>query len=168
MLRDHGSVGRYRHEDVGVNGRLDEMQAAVLRLKLPFLDEWNSARLRHARHYTSVLAGLPVETPDIPGSGHVFHLYVIRTPDRDALREYLSRRGIHTGIHYPIPCHLQPACSQFSKGEGSLPVTEAAAGEILSLPMFPELREDEIERIAAALTAFFAGRDNGDPQLTVA
>jgi dTDP-4-amino-4,6-dideoxygalactose transaminase len=158
MLRDHGSLGRYRHEVLGTNARLDELQAAVLRIKLPLLDGWNEARVRHAQRYNSLLAGVPVVTPTLPGSEHVFHLYVIRTRARDALRAFLSQRGVHTGIHYPTPCHLQPACSAITIGEGGLPVTEASAREILSLPMFPELHEEEIRRVAAAISEFFSVR----------
>jgi dTDP-4-amino-4,6-dideoxygalactose transaminase len=102
-----------------------------------------------------VLRGLPITLPLMPGTDHVFHLYVIRTNQRDALREQLEQLGIHAGIHYPVPCHLQPACAPFSPGIGSLPVTESMASEILSLPMFPELREDEIDYIAEAIFNFY-------------
>jgi dTDP-4-amino-4,6-dideoxygalactose transaminase len=155
MLRDHGSTVRYHHDLLGLNSRLDEMQAAVLRIKLGRLDGWNEARRRHAAHYNAVLGGLPVTLPEIPGPEHVFHLYVIRTRERDALRAHLEDRGIHAGIHYPVPCHLQPACAAFSPGSGSLPVTEAVADEVLSLPMFPEMGEDEVEYVAAAVAEFF-------------
>jgi dTDP-4-amino-4,6-dideoxygalactose transaminase len=166
MLRDHGSTTRYHHDVLGLNSRLDEVQAAVLRVKLARLDGWNEARRRHAAHYNAVLGDLPVVLPALPGPEHVFHLYVIRTPERDALRAHLERRGIHAGIHYPVPCHLQPACASFSRGAGSLPVTESVVGEILSLPMFPELREDEIEYVAAAIAEFFAAEHS--PGLIVA
>ena len=155
LLRDHGSERRYHHDAMGTNGRLDEIQAAVLRIKLPYLDNWNEARRRHAARYCAVLRGLPITLPLMPGTDHVFHLYVIRTNQRDALREQLEQLGIHAGIHYPVPCHLQPACAPFSPGIGSLPVTESMASEILSLPMFPELREDEIDYIAEAIFNFY-------------
>jgi dTDP-4-amino-4,6-dideoxygalactose transaminase len=162
MLRDHGSAVRYHHDVLGLNSRLDEMQAAVLRVKLPRLTEWNEARRRHAARYDAALSDLPVVLPQIPGPEHVFHLYVIRTRERDALRAHLKARGVHAGIHYPVPCHLQPACAAYSQGSGSLPVTEAIVGEILSLPMFPELQEDEIDYVSAVLTEFFAaGRSSG-------
>jgi dTDP-4-amino-4,6-dideoxygalactose transaminase len=160
MLRDHGSNVRYHHDALGVNGRLDELQAAVLRIKLPCLDGRNELRRIHARRYNEALADLPVVTPHIPGPEHVFHLYVIRTEARDELRDHLAGEGIHTGIHYPIPCHLQPACRPFQADQRRLPVTESVAGEILSLPMFPELREDEIDRVVSSITSFFATRDS--------
>jgi dTDP-4-amino-4,6-dideoxygalactose transaminase len=155
-LRDHGSAVRYHHDALGLNGRLDELQAAVLRIKLPWLDEWNEARRRHAARYNAALAPLPVQTPSLPGPEHVVHLYVIRTPARDALRAHLERRGIHTGIHYPVPCHLQQACAPYAPAAGALPITEAVAGQILSLPMFPELRAEELAYIVAAIAEFFA------------
>ncbi|MBV9282366.1 MAG: DegT/DnrJ/EryC1/StrS family aminotransferase, partial [Chloroflexi bacterium] len=162
MLRDHGSARRYHHDILGLNSRLDELQAAILRIKLPLLDGWNEARRHHAARYNALLSDLPIELPAIPGEDHVVHLYVIRTPERDALRAHLERRGIHAGIHYPVACHQQPACAPFSRGAGSLPVTEAVVGEILSLPMFAELRDGEIDAIAAAIAEFFAaGQSRG-------
>ena len=156
MLRDHGSARRYHHDVVGVNGRLDEMQAAVLRIKLPFLDEWNDRRRDHAHQYNGRLADLPVQIPDAGSSDHVFHLYVIRTKKRDELQAHLDACGIHTGIHYPIPCHLQRATSTYGKGLGSLPVTEEFCGEILSLPMFPDLTAAEVDRVADTIEDFFS------------
>jgi dTDP-4-amino-4,6-dideoxygalactose transaminase len=155
LLRDHGSERRYHHDALGVNGRLDEMQAAVLRIKLPYLDDWNEARRRHAARYSTLMNALPLTLSLVSGVEHVFHLFVIRTGDRDALRRHLEQLGIHAGIHYPVPCHLQPACAPFSLGIGSLPTTESLAGEILSLPMFPELRDDEIDYVAAAVSSFY-------------
>jgi dTDP-4-amino-4,6-dideoxygalactose transaminase len=155
LLRDHGSERRYHHDAMGMNGRLDEMQAAVLRIKLPHLDDWNEARRRHATRYSVLLNDLPIRLPDMPGADHVFHLYVIRTGERDALRQHLEKLGVHAGVHYPVPCHLQPACASFSPGRGSLPVTESLGSEILSLPMFPELRDDEIDYIAAGIRHFY-------------
>jgi dTDP-4-amino-4,6-dideoxygalactose transaminase len=155
MLRDHGSEVRYYHEVIGMNARLDELQAAVLRVKLPHLDAWNQARVRHARTYNSLLADLPLERPEGSWPEHVFHLFVIQTEHRDQLREYLSSRGIHTGIHYPVPCHRQVACSPHVESQMFLPATEVAAKRVLSLPMFPELREDEIRRVARTVRRFF-------------
>jgi dTDP-4-amino-4,6-dideoxygalactose transaminase len=155
LLRDHGSERRYHHDAMGMNGRLDELQAAVLRIKLPYLDNWNEARRSHAARYSRLLEGLPITLPLMPGANHVFHLYVIRTDERDALRQHLDQLGVHTGIHYPVPCHLQPACATFGPGTGSLPITESLASEILSLPMFPELRDDEIDYIAEAINSFY-------------
>ena len=160
VLRDHGSARRYHHDLVGVNGRLDELQAAVLRLKLPYLDEWNDKRRNHARQYNGRLADLPVHIPEPGSDDHVFHLYVIRTSSRDELQAHLKSRGIHTGIHYPIPCHLQPATRAFGTGEGSLPLTEQICAEILSLPMFPDLTPDEIDRVADAIEDFFSDQVN--------
>lgn len=157
-LRDHGSPTRYHHEMVGVNGRLDEMQAAVLRLKLPKLDGWNELRRKHARRYRELLTDLALRTP-LPAAGdHVYHLYVVQTPFRDDLQHHLESRGVHTGIHYPVPCHLQPACSHLGQTRGSLPVTEALADEILSLPMFPELEEREVEYVTEAIASFYDER----------
>jgi len=160
MLRDHGSIKRYHHDVLGLNARLDEMQAAVLRVKLPLLDGWNEARRRIAARYNAALGHLPIDLPTLPGEDHVFHLYVIRTRNRDELRAHLERRGIHAGIHYPVPCHLQRACASFSAGMGSLPVTESVVGEILSLPIFPELRDEEVDHVVRALEEFFAAKDS--------
>jgi len=153
MLRDHGSSQRYKHDVLGTNARLDEMQAAVLRIKLRHLDRWNAARIDHARYYNALLADTPLRLPSVPGPEHVFHLYVVQTEERDALQAHLERNGIHTGIHYPIPCHLQPACAPYAGV--SLPVTETSADRILSLPMYPELEDEQIERVAAVVRAFF-------------
>lgn len=160
MLRDHGSNRRYQHDILGLNSRLDEMQAAILRIKLPLLDAWNEERRRHAARYGAQMSTLPIDLPETPGQEHVFHLYVIRTGERDALREHLESRGIHTGIHYPIPCHLQPACRSFAGAPGSLPVTESTVNEILSLPMFPELRDDEIHYVVSSIREYFALRQS--------
>ena len=158
-LRDHGSSERYHHDVLGVNGRLDEIQAAVLRAKLPSLDVWNGLRQRHAYRYNLRLAELPVQLPDKLGPDHVFHLYVIRTPQRDALRAHLQAHGVHTGIHYPVPCHLQPPCAPHRERAQALEHTEKLAGEIVSLPMFPELTNDEIDYVTATIADFFASRN---------
>jgi dTDP-4-amino-4,6-dideoxygalactose transaminase len=159
MVRDHGSERRYYHDVIGFNGRLDEIQAAVLRTKLPHLDEYNARRRAHAARYNQCLAGTPVVTPvECAGNQHVYHLYVIRAPERDALQEWLKERGIASGIHYPVPCHLQKALASLGYKPGDLPVTERAAGEILSLPMYPELTGDEIEFVADSVSEFYAKR----------
>ncbi|HEU5383490.1 MAG TPA: DegT/DnrJ/EryC1/StrS family aminotransferase [Ktedonobacteraceae bacterium] len=151
MLRDHGSRQRYHHELIGMNSRLDELQAAILRIKLRRLEEWNEQRRIHAQVYTARLGGI-VETPlERHDSTHVYYVYVIQTDDRDALRDALAAQGIQSGIHYPIPLHLQPACAEFACPKGSLPVTERLAGRILSLPMFPELTVDEIDHICTCI-----------------
>ncbi len=160
MLRDHGSRERYRHEVVGLNGRLDEMQAAVLRIKLPHLENWNSQRRAHAAYYTQALAELDtVITPTVADyATHVFHLYVLRVQQRDELLKYLKERGIGVGIHYPVPCHLQPAVQALGYGVGDLPATEEVAASILSLPMYPELTTDQADDVVAAIRAFYAER----------
>lgn len=156
MLRDHGSEQRYHHDLIGLNGRLDELQAAVLRIKLRHLDAWNDRRRRHAALYNRALESVGVVVPfEAPCGQHVYHLYVIRTGQRDGLREWLAERDIGTGIHYPIPVHLQQACIGYGDGSGSLPVTESLVGEILSLPMYPELTETQIERVTGAVREFF-------------
>jgi len=156
-LRDHGSMRKYHHDEVGVNGRLDEIQAAVLRLKLPGLDEGNRKRRMNARMYHGKLLGLPITTPSFwLDRDHVFHVYVIRTPQRDALQAHLKALGISTGIHCPIANHQQHAMKMHEwRSSGDLSVTEKVVDEILSLPMFPELSEGEIERVCDGVRGFF-------------
>ncbi len=158
MLRDHGSPERYRHEVVGMNARLDEVQAAVLRAKLPHLERWNALRRANAAHYDSLLARLEAVIPPAaaPYAEPVYHLYVIRARDRDGLQAWLRERGIGTGIHYPVPCHLQPAFRYLGYRPGDLPATEQAAGEILSLPMYPELRAEQRVYVAGAVHDYYA------------
>jgi dTDP-4-amino-4,6-dideoxygalactose transaminase len=159
MLRDHGSHRRYYHEEIGVNGRLDEIQAAVLRVKLPYLHTWNDARRRHAALYNKLLAGTPLVTPTEAAYSHsVYHLYVVRAPWRDELQAALREQGIATGIHYPIPCHLQRACREFGYRQGELPITERAVGEILSLPMYAELTEEDMTAVSNAIRSFYSQR----------
>ncbi len=156
-LRDHGSDRRYEHAEIGTNARLDEVQAAILRVKLRHLDEWNARRQANAAAYGEALAGTPLELPTVrPDRTHVYHLYVVRGPRRDALKDYLGARGISTGVHYPIPGHLQPAARAWSRGPGSLPVTERLAERVLSLPMYPELTREQIAYVADAVRAFYA------------
>jgi dTDP-4-amino-4,6-dideoxygalactose transaminase len=155
MLRDYGQTRKYHHEFIGYNRRLDAIQAAILRAKLPHLNDWNAARLRHASLYTALLADTSVITPSIHKVGsHVFHLYVIRTTNRDGLQAHLQDRGIATGIHYPIPVHLQRAYANHGYRQGDFPVTEQHAEEILSLPMYPELTRHQIEYVANAVREF--------------
>jgi dTDP-4-amino-4,6-dideoxygalactose transaminase len=157
MLRDHGSPERYHHEIVGLNGRLDEIQAAVLRAKLPFLDDWNARRRASAAHYAELLAGIDgVIVPEIAAyAEHVFHLYVARVPQRDALRVHLRERGVGSGVHYPIPCHLQKAFQGLGYMAGDLPVTERIVGEIISLPMYPELAAEQRRYVVDAIREFY-------------
>jgi len=157
MLRDHGRTSKYEHEMVGHAHRLDTLQAAVLAVKLTTLAEDNERRRALAAAYSAALAGVgdlvpPAETPDRRG---VFHLYVLRTHHRDALLAHLQARGIGAGVHYPIPVHLQPAYASLGYREGSLPVTEAWARQCLSLPLYPELTEEQQGRIVAAVRSYF-------------
>jgi dTDP-4-amino-4,6-dideoxygalactose transaminase len=155
MLRDHGSEKRYYHETLGWNARLDELQAAVLRIKLPHLDEWNNQRLQNAALYRQSLNQSGLILPyEAPYNRHVYHLYVVRTPQREAMRQFLNAQGIGTGIHYPVPNHLQSALKDFGYDRGSLPVTEALVDEILSLPMYAELSRGQIERVANVIQEF--------------
>jgi len=153
LLRDHGSEVRYKHELVGTNSRMDELQAAMLRIKLQYLAGWNRQRAAIARSYEERLADIDeiVLPRTILGGSHVFHLYVIRAPERDRLRRVLAKEEIATGIHYPVPLHLQPAFADVRPRGRSLAVTECIAEEIVSLPMFPELRIDEIDRICETI-----------------
>ncbi len=157
MLRNHGGKERYRHALLGVNARLDEIQASALRVKLPHLDRWNAARRTWAEEYSRRLADLEdVVTPVVqPYAEHVFHLYVIRTADRERLQKWLKSHGVATGIHYPVPVHLQEACADFGYLPGALPETEAAAQEILSLPMFAELTVDEVAYVCQTIRDYF-------------
>lgn len=158
-LRQYGWRQRYVSEMAGFNSRLDEVQAAVLRVKLRYLEAENERRRVLAQHYTDLLAGYPVTPPaEQPDARHVYHLYVIRSPHRDSLREALQRRGIATGIHYPVPVHLQPAYRHLHPGPGTLPVTERLAGEVLSLPLYPELSQTQVETIAQAIREFTQGQ----------
>jgi len=155
-LRDYGQTRKYRHEVAGCNSRLDSMQAAILRVKLRHLDDWNEDRRRAAARYREGLAETPlVPAGARPDATHVYHLFVVRCPDRDGLARDLNERGIATGIHYPVPVHLQPACADLGFGPGSFPVAEAAAGEILSLPLFPEITEEEVDGTCEAVLAHY-------------
>ncbi len=158
MLRDHGQKKRYHHLIEGYNGRLDAIQAGILRIKLRRLNEWNAMRIRNARMYNDMLAGLErVITPCEPPWGRsVCHLYVIRTMERDELRAFLEERDIGTGLHYPIPLHLQEAYVELGLREGDFPVAERVATEILSLPMYPELKVPEIEYVVERIWEFYA------------
>jgi len=154
LLREYGWAERYVSHIPGWNSRLDEIQAAVLRVKLRHLDADNAARGRIAAAYSAALAGCGLRLPDTrPGSSHVFHLYVVRSGEREALRLHLQRAGIAPGIHYPAPVHKQPA--YISRFPASLPITERAANEVLSLPIYPELGDDEVGAVIDAVLGFF-------------
>jgi dTDP-4-amino-4,6-dideoxygalactose transaminase len=137
---------------MGVNARMDEIQAAILRVKLPYLDRWNEARRSHAEALSERLRGVVTAVPETRSwATHAYYVYVVQVPDRDRVREKLALSGILTGVHYPIPLHLQPACRGYGYQVGSLPVTEAAAEHILSLPMYAELTAEQVELIAGCL-----------------
>lgn len=154
-LRSHGSVQKYKSELQGWNSRLDEMQAAILRAKLPHLDDWNAARAEKAKLYSEVLGDMDgVQTPAVaPGRTHVFHQYTLRLQNRDKVAAELGRAGVQTAVYYPIPLHLQPMYADLGYREGDLPEAERACREALSLPIYPELSEAEIDRIGSALQA---------------
>ncbi len=150
MLRDHGQSKKYIHEIEGYNGRLDAIQAAILRIKLKHLGEWNAARRKKAKLYDQLLAGVKGVTvvPEPAWSESVYHLYVIKVADRDTVQKKLSDKGVATALHYPIPLHLQNAYKGLGYQKGDFPVSEKQAEEILSLPMFPELTEEQIRYVA--------------------
>jgi dTDP-4-amino-4,6-dideoxygalactose transaminase len=156
LLRCYGEKQKYRHLLKGTNSRLDEVQAAVLRVKLRYLDQWNEVRRKKARAYDTLLSSLPVIRPvEKEHAHHVYHLYVIRTRKRDRLRAFLKERKIDTLIHYPIPIHLQKAYRELGYRRGDLPWTERCSREILSLPFFPEMTEAEMEEVAREMHSFF-------------
>jgi dTDP-4-amino-4,6-dideoxygalactose transaminase len=155
-LRDHGRSTKYEHDEVGYGERLDALQAAVLSVKLPFLDQWTEARRHHARLYAELLANIDLVPPwEAPNVRHVYHLYVIRTPRREALLAYLKAHDIGAGIHYPLPLHRQPAYLKRGSGNISLPETERAAAEVLSLPMYPELTDEQIHYVVEQIKEYF-------------
>ncbi|HIJ74198.1 MAG TPA: DegT/DnrJ/EryC1/StrS family aminotransferase [Candidatus Hydrogenedentes bacterium] len=154
-LRNYGEERRYYHAVKGFNSRLDELQAAVLRVKLRHLDEWNAARRERAAAYDRLLAGTPVTTPTVaPWAEHNYHLYVVRSPHRDALQAHLDRHGVGTLLHYPVPVHFQEAYADLGCGQGAFPESERACNEVLSLPMYAELPFDAIGRVAELVAAF--------------
>ncbi len=156
LLRNIGQKVKYYHEVKGFNHRLDTMQAAVLKVKLPHLDDWNASRRRAAATYNDLLRDLPLITPLTPAyAEHIFHLYVIRVHNREALMEHLKSKGIASGLHYPIPIHVQPAYTELGYKAGDFPITEAYAENILSLPMYPELDDDKVAYVVDAIREFF-------------
>jgi dTDP-4-amino-4,6-dideoxygalactose transaminase len=160
ILRDHGQSKKYYHDMEGYNGRLDSIQAAFLAVKLRYLAEWNRKRLEVARRYDELFAGVEgVVTPVRPEwSRPVYHLYVVRVQDRQGMQKHLAEAKIDTGIHYPIPLHLQKAYENFGYKQGDFPVTERVAPEIFSLPMYPELRAEQQRRVAEAVRQFASAR----------
>ena len=154
LLRDFGQRKKYEHVIKGDNSRLDTLQAAVLDVKLRHLDDWNSARRRNAAAYDQRLRAIGVTPPPcLQPEGHVYHLYVIEVDDRERVIAALKERGIASGIHYPIPIHLQPAYAELQQNAGSFPHTERGASRILSLPMYAELTESQMDRVVEALSA---------------
>jgi len=156
MIRDHGQAKKYFHDMEGYNGRLDAIQAGVLRIKLRRLSNWNQSRRENAAYYNELLSKidgitLPVEA-DFAHS--VYHLYVILVDDREGLQQFLSDKGIGTGLHYPLPLHLQKAYAHLGYEDGSFPVTESVAKRLISLPMFPELTREQIEYVVQCIKEF--------------
>lgn len=156
-MRNYGQRKKYDHVFLAWNRRMDTLQAAVLRAKLPHLDAWNEARRRHASIYDELLATSGARLPRTARDReHVFHLYVIQVQARDSLLEHMAAEGVHAGIHYPIPIHFQEAYRDRGFGPGSFPVTEAAAPRLLSLPMYPELKEEQLARVSEIVSKFEA------------
>jgi dTDP-4-amino-4,6-dideoxygalactose transaminase len=168
MLRDHGQIKKYYHDVEGYNGRLDAIQASILHAKLPHLEGWNARRRERADEYNRLLADdRSLRLPFEPSwSKSVYHLYVIRTAHREALMDHLKSAGIGTGIHYPIPLHLQNAYRSMNYKPGDFPVTEKIASEIVSLPMFPQLTAAQQARVAREILAF-TGKSESLQELTV-
>jgi dTDP-4-amino-4,6-dideoxygalactose transaminase len=169
-LRDHGQRRKYYHDMEGYNGRLDAIQAAFLRVKLRHLENWNEARRSAAQTYHERLVAIgDVQLLSVPADVEpVYHLYVIRIPERDRVQEFLRSRGIETGLHYPVPLHLQEAYRHLGLGPGSFPVAEQSAREILSLPLFPEITAAQIEYVCDNLAEFFRGRKSWSAQRVAA
>ena len=158
LLRCYGEKKKYQHHLIGGNSRLDEIQAAILRAKLKYLDRWNRERRKKASLYRDILEGAEVICPvEKERTRHVYHLFVIRTKKRDGLRTFLKTKGIDTLIHYPIPIHLQKAYKELGYQRGDFPVTEKCSGEIFSLPFFPELRDEEMEVVGKQIKDYFKG-----------
>ena len=155
MLRNYGQRRRYHHEVKGVNSRLDEVQAAVLSAKLPLLDGWTARRRGIARMYDELIRNAEVAKPSLEDPAqHVFHLYVLRHRERDRLMSHLKQCGVGVAAHYPVPIHLQRAYADLGLRRGAFPVAEAAAAQVVSLPIFPQLTDDEVAYVAASVDSF--------------
>ncbi|HSB10861.1 MAG TPA: DegT/DnrJ/EryC1/StrS family aminotransferase [Blastocatellia bacterium] len=156
LLRNYGQIQKYRHEILGYNRRLDSLQAAVLRVKLNHLTDWNAARQRAAASYTELLSKVDgIKTPFVSEeSSHVFHLYVVQHDRRDDLLAYLRDQGVYAGLHYPTPVHLQPCYEHLGLTSGALPVTELIASRVISLPIYPEITTDQIEYVCEHIKKF--------------
>jgi dTDP-4-amino-4,6-dideoxygalactose transaminase len=157
-LRTHGGAKQYHHEDVGFNSRLDTLQAAVLLAKLPHLAAWSAARREKAARYTEAFAGQPAVCPPRvdPANEHIFHQYTIRVERRDALAAHLKAQGIGCAVYYPLALHLQPCFAHLGYRPGSLPVTEAATAQVLSLPVYPELSPAQQDWVIQSIREFYA------------
>jgi dTDP-4-amino-4,6-dideoxygalactose transaminase len=159
LFANHGSLKKHIHEIEGINSRLDAIQAAVLTVKLKYIEDWNQARHAHGLKYNDLLAGVPaVKPPKLrPDAFHIFHIYSLRAPRRDELADFLKSRGISTGIHYPTALPFMPAYSYLKHRPSDFPVAYACQGEIISLPMYPELSDEQIEYVVGAIKEFYAG-----------
>jgi dTDP-4-amino-4,6-dideoxygalactose transaminase len=159
MFRDHGQAKKYYHSVVGWNGRMDGIQGAILSIKLKHLRDWTDSRRSHAKAYSAALSHVPgvLAPKEAADRTHVFHLYVLRVKNRDAMLKTLAERGVNCAIHYPVPLHLQEAYSSLGIRPGSLPVSERCAQEIISLPMFPELTAADIEKVVSEIAALAPG-----------
>jgi dTDP-4-amino-4,6-dideoxygalactose transaminase len=157
-LRDHGSSKKYFHDYIGHNYRLEGIQGAVLNVKLKYLPSWTETRRKNAGYYKQYLAGIKdvIVPEEIEGAYSVYHLFVVRVPRREELAQFLQENGIYTGIHYPIPCHRQKAYDFLGYGEGSIPVAEKYAKEIISLPMSEQLKEEEVQYVCQKIREFYA------------
>ncbi|PCJ65838.1 MAG: erythromycin biosynthesis sensory transduction protein eryC1 [Candidatus Hydrogenedentota bacterium] len=155
-LRNYGQTERYYHDDPGVNSRLDEIQAAILRTKLPYLKKWNERRRELASRYTEGLKNTPLTIPvEEPGAESSWHLYVVRTSNRDGLQQHLKDKGIGTVLHYPVPIHLQKAFAAMGYVKGDFPASEQACDEVLSLPLYPYMPEEHVDTVVKAIREFF-------------
>jgi dTDP-4-amino-4,6-dideoxygalactose transaminase len=155
-LREHGSTVRYHHDEIGYNYRLEGIQGAVLDVKLKHLARWTNERQRVASRYAELLADTPLQLPTVtPDNESAWHLYTVRHPRRDELKKFLDENGIGNAVHYPMPLHLQKVYANLGYKPGAFPVAEKASREVLSLPMFPELTEAQIQRVAAVVKEFF-------------
>ena len=166
VLRAHGMRRRYYHDEIGWNSRLDSLQAAILEVKLKYLPKWNQRRRELAAGYDKLLRAAGLAASSVkegvvlpftdPRAGHIFHQYVIRAPRRDELRQYLADRFVGSEIYYPVPLHLQTSLVELGYKRGDFPISEAAADEVLALPMYPELREDEQQTVVETIASFYA------------
>lgn len=154
-LRSHGSPVKYYHDEVGYNMRMDGIHGAVLSLKLKYIDRWNEKRRQIALRYLEGIKSTAIRTQSVPDwAGHVYHLFVVVTDERDRLKEHLESSGISPGIHYPVPCHLQKAYAHLGYGKGDFPNAEALSKGCLSLPLFPEMTDEEVEHVIEAVNGF--------------